>query len=219
MPVTFPQDIAVAMTSILVLVFGAEPILRPADPRTTLRYDMAKANVDRTPPTPSRLPGRHEHRLTTSVQIKNGSRHYPRAVSDQVVGLGAWCDFVPEEESSASPGSVAFDVHEFALLADGRRVTLHAGERGFAVSGPRRPTAGDPLAGMTAECIEAGVRTTVLPDEDDSEEEHPYEWLRELLLRQGIAVTVASLRSVPYTVEFSERLRQLLAQRTSPCDE
>ncbi len=89
-------------------------------------------------------------------------------MSNEIVALGAWCDFVPEEESSASPGSVSFDVEEFAMLADGRRVTLHSGERGFAVSGPRRPSAGDPLAGMTAESIEADVRTTVLPDEGDS---------------------------------------------------
>jgi hypothetical protein len=133
--------------------------------------------------------------------------------SDRIAGLGAWCDVLPEEQSSASPGSVSFVVHEFALLADGRRVTLHS-ERGFAVSGPRRPTVADPLAGLTAESIEADVRTTVLPDDDDSEDQHPYEWLRELLLRQGIAVTTTTLRSVPYTIELSERLRRLLARRT-----
>lgn len=136
-------------------------------------------------------------------------------MNDKVVGLRAWCDFVPEEESSASPGSVSFVVNELALLADGRRVALHSGERGFAVAGPHRPTPDDPLAGMTAEHIEANVRNTVLPDEDDSGDEHPYEWLRELLGRQGVVVTTASLRSVPYTVELSDRLRQLLARGTA----
>ncbi|HVA59210.1 MAG TPA: hypothetical protein VNG13_01580 [Mycobacteriales bacterium] len=140
-------------------------------------------------------------------------------MSDEIVGLGACCDFVPEEESSASPGSVSFDVAEFAVLADGRRVTLHSGVRGFTVSGPRRPTTSDPLAGMAAAHIEADVQTTVLPDEDDSEDEHPYEWLQGRLRRQGIVVTTKSLKSVPYTVEVSERLRQLLAaSRTDPCE-
>jgi hypothetical protein len=120
-------------------------------------------------------------------------------VHDRVVGLGAWCDFVPEDDSLASPGSVCFDVHEFAELAGGQRLTLHT-ERGFGVSGP----------GMTAEQIESGVRTTVLPDDVDSVDDHPYEWLRELLRLKGIVVSTEALRAVPYTVEFSDRLRQLM---------
>lgn len=130
-------------------------------------------------------------------------------MSNEVVGLGAWCDFVPPELSLASPGSVSFVVHEFAVLPGGRRITLHT-ERGFGVSGRRRPTARDPLAGMTAERIEADVRTTVLPDEDGTTDEHPYEWLRELLLKQGVSVTAETLKSVVYTVEFSDRLQRLL---------
>ncbi len=51
-------------------------------------------------------------------------------MSIEVVGLGAWCDLVPREEDSASPGGASFGIHEFADLADGRRVTLHS-ERGF----------------------------------------------------------------------------------------
>jgi hypothetical protein len=133
-------------------------------------------------------------------------------MSDEVIGLGAWCDFVPEEEACASPGSVSFDVHEFAVLADGRRVTLHAGELGFSVSGPRTHSS-HPLGDLTAESIESDVRTTVLPDEDDTEDEHPYEWLGALLRRQGTEASAESLRSVPYTVEFSQRLQRLLQTR------
>jgi hypothetical protein len=65
-----------------------------------------------------------------------------------VVGLGAWCDFVTEDEyrrrlvRDGWPAGevenfvkdfkhgVSFVVHEFADLADGRRLTLHE-ERGF----------------------------------------------------------------------------------------
>jgi hypothetical protein len=135
-------------------------------------------------------------------------------VGDEVIGLGAWCDVVPEEEASASPGSVSFDVHEFALLADGRRLTLHAGQLGFSVSGPWKHFR-HPLGDLTAESIASGVLTTVLPDEDDTADEHPYEWLGELLRRQGIVVSTASLRSVPYTVELSDRLQRLLESRAA----
>jgi hypothetical protein len=58
--------------------------------------------------------------------------------------------------------------------------------------------------------VESEVRNVVLPDDDDSSDEHPYEWLRELLLSHGIDAPVEYLRSVPYTVEFSDRLERRL---------
>jgi hypothetical protein len=133
-------------------------------------------------------------------------------VSNEVVGLGAWCDFVPPKLSLASPAGVSFVVHEFAVLPGGRRITVHT-ERGFGVSGPRRPTARDPLAGLTGEQIEAEVRTTVLPGEESATDGHPYGWLRELLLERGVSVTAETLRSVPYMVEFSDRLQGLLDEQ------
>ena len=66
-----------------------------------------------------------------------------------VVGLGAWCDYVTEDEyrqelvGNGWPAreienliedfnqGVSFVVHEFADLSDGRRLTLHE-ERGFS---------------------------------------------------------------------------------------
>ena len=134
-------------------------------------------------------------------------------MTGDVVSLGALCDLVPEGESTASPGSVSFRVDEFAVLADGRRVVVHSGQRGFSVSGPGRPSPTDPLAGMTAAQIEADVLTTVLPDEDDGEE-HPWEWLARQLQSSGLEVSAASLRSLPCRVEVSEGLRSLLATRS-----
>lgn len=131
-----------------------------------------------------------------------------------MVGLGAWCDLVPESQSRNSPGSVSIAVHEFAVLADGTRLTLHT-DRGFAVSGPVVPTAIDPLAGMTANEIEMHARTTVMPDDVDSEDEHPYEWIQDILLQKGIETSVPSLRAVPYTVEFSPRLQDLITRQQS----
>jgi hypothetical protein len=136
-----------------------------------------------------------------------------------VTGLGAWCDFVTEDEyrrrlvRDGWPAEeienlvddfkrgVSFDVHEFADLADGRRLTLHE-ERGFTTSGQWRY--------LTLENLERDVRTTVLPDDDDTEDEHPWEWLAGLLHARGVQATAEALRLLPYSVEFSERLRARL---------
>lgn len=101
-----------------------------------------------------------------------------------------------------SPGGILFRVEEFAVLADGRRIRLH-GERGFTLS------AGvDPWQYLTLESLEADVRTTVLPDDaEDTGEDHPWEWLCELLRVQGIEASPEELRTLPYDVEFSDRLR------------
>jgi hypothetical protein len=96
---------------------------------------------------------------------------------------------------------VSFDVHEFADLADGRRLTLHE-ERGFTTSGQWRY--------LTLENLERDVPTTVLPDDDDTEDEHPWEWLATLLHARGVEATAEALRLLPYDVEFSERLRARL---------
>ena len=136
-----------------------------------------------------------------------------------VTGLGARCDFVTEDEyrqrlvRDGWPAEeienliedlkqgVSFDVHEFADLADGRRLTLHE-ERGFTTSGQWRY--------LTLENLERDVRTTVLPDDDDTEDEHPWEWLATLLHARGVEATAEALRLLPYDVEFSERLRARL---------
>ena len=156
-----------------------------------------------------------------------------------VVHLGAWCDFVTEDEYRArllrggwagptgSPGwspafpsvpsrvqadsvenlvedfkrGVSFVVHEFADLADGRRITLHE-DRGFTTSAQWRY--------LTLDDLERDVRTTVLPDDDDTQDEHPWEWLAELLHVRGVDATAEELRLVPYNVVFSERLRARL---------
>jgi hypothetical protein len=146
-------------------------------------------------------------------------------VSMDVVRLGAWCDCRTEDEYRASLApigltaehldealghfrrSASISVSEFAVLADGRRVTLHA-ERGFTTSASWTDDAWD---GMTREQVESNVLATVLPDEDTTDEdttgeEHPWEWLAELLGAHGIEVEPDALRHVPYDVELSPRL-------------
>jgi hypothetical protein len=158
-----------------------------------------------------------------------------------VIGLGAWCDYVTEDEYRTKLGrstlrpehaaeelehfrdSVSFKVSEFADLADGRRVWLHREERGFRTAARTYFSGADGTSGETRparvertetwptlalEGIEHSVRNTVLPDDDDTEDEHPWEWLAGLARAQGVDVTPDELRAVPYAVEFSDRLRE-----------
>jgi hypothetical protein len=147
-----------------------------------------------------------------------------------VIGLGAWRDFVTEDEYRQrlvrdgwpaaevenliedSKQGVSFDVHEFAELADGRRLTLHE-ERGFTCSlaASRGPAPSDQWRYLTLENLERDVRTTVLPDDDDTQDEHPWEWLAGLLHDHGVDATTEELRLLPYEVVFSERLRARVA--------
>ena len=154
----------------------------------------------------------------------------------EVVGLGAWCDLDheaagPSNHHSASspagwsalaadadrgnPAGVHLRVHEFATLADGRRVLLRD-DLGFSTSIRRhdydsgRTHALDSWDFMSRESLESDVRNVVLPDDDASAEEHPYAWLSELLLEQGIEASAERLRSLPYVVEFSDRLERRL---------
>lgn len=156
----------------------------------------------------------------------------------RVVRLGAWCDYVtedeyrdeflrspapeePRDEPFPGPGlmdarareeawpedlerfrrDASFRVHEFAVLADGRHLTLST-DRGFAISGPV-----DLWDSLTLEHLESDVLTTVLPDDEDTEEEHPWSWLSERLHAVGVEVPPERLKELPYEVVFSQRLR------------
>lgn len=92
------------------------------------------------------------------------------------------------------------DVREFAVLHDGRRLTLHH-DRGFSTSAVH----------LSAEQAESSVLTTVLPDDAEvTGDDHLREWLAALVQHQGLAVTPEQLRAVPYVLEFGPRLSALL---------
>lgn len=97
-----------------------------------------------------------------------------------------------------TPDGVAYRVREFAILDDGRRITIRDGlGSGFST---RRPK---PWHWLTREFIEHDIRTNVVvPDGTYFVDEHPYEWLCRLLAEQGIETSEEHLRSLPYTVEF-----------------
>jgi len=92
------------------------------------------------------------------------------------------------------------DVHEFAVLDGGRRLTLHQ-DRGFSTSATH----------LTADDVQSSVLTTVLPDDAEvTGEDHPWSWLASLIQMQGVAVTPGQLKSVPYVLEFGPRLSALI---------
>jgi hypothetical protein len=103
-------------------------------------------------------------------------------------------------------------VHEFAELADGRRLTLHQ-DRGFAgvTMASRGPAPSDQWRSLTLEELKRDVRTTMLPDDDDTQDEHPWEWLAGLLHVHGVEATAEELRRLPYDVVFSQRVRARVA--------
>jgi hypothetical protein len=116
-------------------------------------------------------------------------------VGVSVVGLGAWAELARKDQQGMD-----IDVHEVAVLDDGRRLTVHQ-ESGFSTSATH----------MTADHAERSVLTTVLPDDAEvTGEDHPWEWLASLIRSHGVAVTPDQLKAVPYVVEFGPRLSALL---------
>lgn len=70
----------------------------------------------------------------------------------------------------------------------------------------------DPWEHTSREDIVQTALAVVLPDDDDHPDDHPYEWLAQLLAEQGVTASVEDLRALPYTVELSPRLEQRLAE-------
>jgi hypothetical protein len=138
------------------------------------------------------------------------------AAARTVVALGASCDLVPPERDTAGPRGLSFAVSEFAILEDGRRLTLHS-ERGWTQWLRRAAHAGasmsaeaseprEPWDHMTRDDIVQTTLNVVLPDDDDDPDDHHYHWLAELLAEQGVNASTDDLRVLPYTVELSPRL-------------
>lgn len=119
------------------------------------------------------------------------------------MSLGAWCDLDLREDSSGGAGT-SFKVREFALLSDGREVTL-LDDRGWTTSAP--------LARVSVTHVVSSTYTTVLPDNaEETGEEHEWQRFAQRLREAGVAVTPDELRALPYRVNLSDRLRSRLGQ-------
>jgi hypothetical protein len=126
-----------------------------------------------------------------------------------VVGLGAVCDLHPQSPADARDQS--FTVGEFVALEDGRRVMLHD-ERGLTI-GVRSGAGSDPghvRDSLSLEQLTEAVLNVVLPDDDERDEEHPWEWLAHLARARGLEVTADDLRGLPYEVTFTDAVRRWL---------
>lgn len=132
-----------------------------------------------------------------------------RAKPGRVVGLGAICDL--RTPNSNDGRSRSFSVSEFVTLDDGRRVTLHE-ERGFTIGwGSNMSDAGDIREGLTPDGITRDVLNTVLPDDDECGDDHPWSWLADLARLRGLDVTEEDLRNLAYEVILSDKLIRWLA--------
>jgi hypothetical protein len=133
----------------------------------------------------------------------------PPVEPGRVVGVGAICDLGPER--SADARSQNFSVSEFVTLEDGRRVILHE-DRGFTVGlRSSRESSADLRRYETLESLTRDVLNTVLPDDDEPAEDHPWSWLADLARARGLNVTADDLRSLPYEVTFTDKVRRWLA--------
>jgi hypothetical protein len=139
------------------------------------------------------------------------------------VGLGAICDLAPQRSASLVIASdvpesheardQSFSVSEFVTLEDGRRVILHE-DRGFTTGlrSTGRSGPGDLREPVTLESLTQDVLSVVLPDDDESTEDHPWSWLADLARARGLNVTADDLRNLPYEVVFTDKVRQLPAR-------
>ena len=107
-----------------------------------------------------------------------------------VVSLGAWGDL-----KEASGGGTSCKVREFALLSDGREVTL-LDDRGWSTSAP--------LGGISLTHVVRNIYNVVLPDNaEETGEEHEWQRFEERLREAGVAVAPDELRALPYRVFLS----------------
>lgn len=117
------------------------------------------------------------------------------------------CDLV---SLSADRRSASLSLAQYAVLAHGSRLLLH-NDRGwsgtvhyYGHAGPEDPVH---LAySFAVEHLLRDLRTTLLPDEGAEPDDHDWHRLVALLANFGVTTTREQLRSMPYEVEFTDRL-------------
>lgn len=86
-------------------------------------------------------------------------------------------------------------MREFALLSDGREVTL-LDDRGWTMFAP--------LGEISLTHVVRNVYNVVLPDDaEETGEEHEWQRFEQRLREAGVTVTRDELRALPYRVSFS----------------
>jgi hypothetical protein len=109
-----------------------------------------------------------------------------------VVSLGARGDI-----SRAPEGGTSCNVREFALLSDGREVTVLEGRGWMSSARPSEIFLTD---------VVRNILTAVLPDDaEETGDEHEWQDFAGRLRDAGFTVTVAELRALPYQVTLEVR--------------
>jgi hypothetical protein len=109
------------------------------------------------------------------------------AIPVSVVSLGARGDL---EDSPG--GGTSCTVREFALLSDGREVTL-LDDRGWTTSAQ--------LNAITLTHVVRNIYNTVLPDDaEKTGDEHDWRRFERRLHEVGVTLTTNQLRALPYRV-------------------
>jgi hypothetical protein len=127
-----------------------------------------------------------------------------------VVELRADCELVDPDDYTGSPGGTSFRVVEYAVLSDGRRITL-LDDRGWTQWCIGQEAA--PAPPLRAEDVRQNALNVVLPDDaETSGEDHEWAWFVERLRAAGVHTDRDELRGLPYDVVFGERLQAELDQ-------
>lgn len=127
-----------------------------------------------------------------------------------LAGVGAICDL--EEDTDADGEVQGFRVSEYMELRDGRRIILHS-DRGFTIGLRSTSDSGVALRDVESEDgLRQHVLNVLLPDDDQPEQDHPWDWLAELSRARGLHVSATDLQSVPYRVVLSEGVKRWLGR-------
>jgi hypothetical protein len=182
----------------------------PAERRASSRFEPTTRTRKAAPcKTTRQMYHRSRTVIEETLRADAGVRHRPASDHDpvRVVGLGAICDLDQSPYAVNDERQLSLSASEFALLDNGERVILHAerGYNGFVASG-------NIWDHQTVETITHNVLNVVLPDDDDTEDKHPWEWLARLARYAGIDVTAEQLRQVAYEVVLTERLLRRLGE-------
>lgn len=124
----------------------------------------------------------------------------------EVISIGGFCDLRSEDPKTIS---VKFSVIEFVELSTGRRVPID--DRGFSIGyRSTSPEVLDPASIETTDSLTQFVLNTVLPDDDEDEDDHPWEWLAHQAREKGLDTSADDLRPLDYRVVLSERIHNWL---------
>lgn len=127
-------------------------------------------------------------------------------VSGGIESLGVVCTWTSGDPKETG---ASFGLEEFAVLMSGARISLH-NDRGWSVgilhregSAPVRYWENEKLDGVIS-----AIHSVLLPEDDG--DDHDWARLVDLLADKGMTVSADELRVLPYVVEVSPNLHDVL---------